>query len=471
MQTGYVICTCLLLMVVLSACATTGSKTGSIGQAQLKNFETRSVDASFDVVFSAATEALFDLGYTIKHSDKPSGIILGEKQDARKDDKAVMAFLFGFAAANYISPTVYNLTIYIKPIDQQTTDIRIKTTTDGEPILHKQAIDKVWVYIDRQVLMESPPSLLVQNVGAGQVVHLVKQQGAPPIKQQQNVPSLKNEQVNNPIVTDGRQQVSPREQRPVDEKVINSEEHLHKTNNPEALTWLDKSYQCAHDGQWAESIRTASVAIILDPGLENAYVNRAWAYNEKGFYEKAINDCNQALMLSPENAAAINNRGLAYQRMEQEEKAVQEYRTACELGLDVSCNNFREIAGYLPSEEINFFLKQSVESFSAGDYDDVLAVTSKVIEIDAYNAEAYSTRCAAEINNGQLQEAKRDCRKSIECDPDFSMAYNNLGYLLELEGDAKEATLYYEMRCGLGNNLACNNKKKLVFPDVTGTLK
>ena len=157
--------------------------------------------------------------------------------------------------------------------------------------------------------------------------------------------------------------------------------------------------------------------------------------------------------------------------MGRQDKAVQEYRKACELGLEVSCHNFKEIAGYLPSEEINFFLKQSVKYFSAGDYEHVRAVASKVIEIDPVNAEAYSTRCAAETNLGQLEEAKKDCQKSIECDPDFSMAYNNLGYVLELEGNIKEAILYYEMSCGLGNNLGCINQKKLVPPDVTERLK
>jgi len=146
---------CLIFIsIFVSACVKDGKV---MGQAATKNFETRVIDASRDSVFSAALEALFDLGYTIKHSDKESGILLGEKQDARKGDKAAMAFMFGVSGALLVNPTVYNCTIMVKPVDEKTTNVRIKTAIDGEPKLYKKTIDQVWLYIDRQVLMESPP--------------------------------------------------------------------------------------------------------------------------------------------------------------------------------------------------------------------------------------------------------------------------------------------------------------------------
>jgi len=123
------------ISIFVSACVKDGKV---MGQAATKNFETRVVDASRDSVFSAALEALFDLGYTIKHSDKESGILLGEKQDARKDDKAAMAFMFGISGALLVNPTVYNCTIMVKPIDEKTTNVRIKIAIDGEPKLYKK---------------------------------------------------------------------------------------------------------------------------------------------------------------------------------------------------------------------------------------------------------------------------------------------------------------------------------------------
>ena len=151
--------TCIVLLFSLSTILTGCASSSKIvmGQAAMKLFETRTVNASLDEVFAAAAEALFDLGYVIKHSDKQSGILVGERQDARKDDQAAMAFMFGWAAAAAVQPIVYNLTLLVKPVDEKTASVRIKTFIDGEPAFCKEEIDKVWVYIERQVLMESPP--------------------------------------------------------------------------------------------------------------------------------------------------------------------------------------------------------------------------------------------------------------------------------------------------------------------------
>lgn len=231
-----------------------------------------------------------------------------------------------------------------------------------------------------------------------------------------------------------------------------------------ALEWVEKSNRAARQKDWTEAIRTSSVALTIDPHNADAYVNRAWAYCEKGLYEDALTDSNRAIELDPKNAAALNNRGLTYQKMKQRDKAIQDYRSACELGLDVSCQNFKELVGCLPSEEISFYQKQGIEAFSAGDYDRVILITGKVIEIDPGNAEAYSTRCGAKANKGLLEEAEQDCRKSIEFNPNFSMAYNNLGYVMEREGMKKEAIVYYEMSCGMGNKLGCQNQQRLSAP-------
>jgi len=153
--------TCIVLIFSLSTILTGCASSSKIimGQAAMKLFETRTVDASLNEVFTAATEAMFDLGYTIKHSDKESGILVGERQDSQKDDQVAMAFMFGWAAAAAVRPIVYNLTLLVKPVDEKTSKVRIKTSIDGEPAFCKETIDKVWVYIERQVLMESPPDL------------------------------------------------------------------------------------------------------------------------------------------------------------------------------------------------------------------------------------------------------------------------------------------------------------------------
>ncbi len=144
----------ILAIMFFSGCGWLISGDRQVGQAEIKNFETRSVDAKFEDVYAAATEALFDLGYQIKHSEKASGLIVGEQH-------------YNYSESVYLGKgiwdrrdkqRVYEITLLIKPEKKKSTNVRIKTSVDGQPKLNKDAIDKVWVYIDRQVLMESPPT-------------------------------------------------------------------------------------------------------------------------------------------------------------------------------------------------------------------------------------------------------------------------------------------------------------------------
>jgi hypothetical protein len=141
----------VVLPMIIPACGWLTSGNQQVGQAEIKNFETRSVDAKFEDVYAAATEALFDLGYQIKHSEKASGLIVGEQH-------------YNYSETVYLGKgiwdrrdkqRVYEITLLIKPENKKSTNVRIKTSVDGQPRLNKDAIDKVWVYIDRQVLMES----------------------------------------------------------------------------------------------------------------------------------------------------------------------------------------------------------------------------------------------------------------------------------------------------------------------------
>lgn len=138
-------------LVLMPACAWMESF-GPPSQAQLKALETRTLDAPFDAVYAAATEALFDLGYQVTHSDKASGVVVGQKTKTESE--------WVKGPAGYFSrekKTVLSLTLLIKPMGAKTTDVRIKTAVDGAARLDKSAINEVWVYIDRQTLMEAPP--------------------------------------------------------------------------------------------------------------------------------------------------------------------------------------------------------------------------------------------------------------------------------------------------------------------------
>jgi hypothetical protein len=144
----------MICFIGLTGCGWLTSGNQQVGQAQVKNFETRSVDAAFDSVYAAATEALFDLGYQIKHSEKASGLIVGEQ----RENFSETVYLGKGIWDTRDKQRVFEITLLIKPETKKATNVRIKTSVDGKSRLNKDAVDKVWVYIDRQVMMETPPA-------------------------------------------------------------------------------------------------------------------------------------------------------------------------------------------------------------------------------------------------------------------------------------------------------------------------
>lgn len=129
--------------------------TNPTGQAAKKAFETRVVDAPYDAVYSAAVESMFDLGYTVGHSDKTTGIVVGEKNQKRYVNTSGMTEEEKRRAENEYD--TLQLTILVKKMEKKQTDVRIKSSLNKMESFQKNAIDQVWVYIQRQVMMEEVP--------------------------------------------------------------------------------------------------------------------------------------------------------------------------------------------------------------------------------------------------------------------------------------------------------------------------
>lgn len=135
----------LVACVGIAGCQTAPPLT----QAQITALETREVDAPADEAYAAAASALFDAGYTIAMSDKAAGLLTGRQARER------LGFVgYGRRAARI--QTEYTISVMLRPIDEDSTAVRIKTSVDGEPVINRGAIDQFWLLMQRQVLMHEP---------------------------------------------------------------------------------------------------------------------------------------------------------------------------------------------------------------------------------------------------------------------------------------------------------------------------
>ena len=91
--------------------------------------------------------------------------------------------------------------------------------------------------------------------------------------------------------------------------------------------------QVAHcsKGDFEACILDCTEALTLNPNYDNAYHNRAVAYNNRGMYDECIADCNNATALNPYFDKAYFNRGFAYNSKGMYDNAVEDFTQASSL--------------------------------------------------------------------------------------------------------------------------------------------
>lgn len=183
------------------------TQTGGNEPTQLatRQIEVRRLEAPYDVSWRAATQAMFTLGYSIGHSEKASGILNGsrmvgvadfEQETSRRQEEfeqkqkeykqksnewskkmdgqtalSMIPYVGIFAAMSLPKPPEMeevdnspiqrprslHMTLFLKPLDGKSTEIRFKMQIDGEPAWDPATIDKLWVTTEREAMIEEGP--------------------------------------------------------------------------------------------------------------------------------------------------------------------------------------------------------------------------------------------------------------------------------------------------------------------------
>jgi len=164
----------LILCLLVPLFAGCGGGRPSYSQAQLNAIESREVDAGVEAAYSAASGALFDSGYTIRMSDRDAGLLTGTRTQKNTASQVGTAALVTVRNAVWVTLSLMSnsgsgyaerypnmdsfltVCLQVEPISDARSRVRVRTFINGEPKTDKDAIDGLWVLMQRQVMMKEP---------------------------------------------------------------------------------------------------------------------------------------------------------------------------------------------------------------------------------------------------------------------------------------------------------------------------
>jgi hypothetical protein len=127
-------------------------------QSEIKALETRELDLSFEETYKAAANGLFSLGFTIEHSDKQSGIITGHRKDPQTNARIGAALCFGIIGLLATGDRNEAVTFMVEQIGPKLSQLRMKVIINGNSVVDREFMTKIWQQIEREAMLESRPS-------------------------------------------------------------------------------------------------------------------------------------------------------------------------------------------------------------------------------------------------------------------------------------------------------------------------
>ena len=124
------------------------------GQLATRSIEIRYIEHNYEIAFKAATHALFSLGYTISHTDKDSGILVGKRERTDYEAKAGWILLFGVVGAMMDTDTAQEITLFVdKGKNDLRTTLRIQMLINGVAQINPVIVDSIWVVAQREAMI------------------------------------------------------------------------------------------------------------------------------------------------------------------------------------------------------------------------------------------------------------------------------------------------------------------------------
>ncbi len=132
---------------------------------------------------------------------------------------------------------------------------------------------------------------------------------------------------------------------------------------------------------------------------------------KRGKFREAIRQYDRALRETPKSVRALHNKGLALFALNK---------------FDQSIECYDRILAFQPDAH-GVKLKKAISLNCKRDYESAKKLLDEVLTHDSTNKEALNARALSEFHLGLDDEGIADLQQAIAIDPQYAMAWNNLG--------------------------------------------
>ncbi|TXG81983.1 MAG: tetratricopeptide repeat protein [Sphingomonadales bacterium] len=232
----------------------------------------------------------------------------------------------------------------------------------------------------------------------------------------------------------------------------------------DAVVASDYAGVLAEVGLFEQALACADHALVIDPQLAPAWVQRGKALNGLEQMRDAIQALNRALQLAPDLASGHYTYGQVLEALKQPDRALQAYTEAARHApahrdahqkrgrLALQLEKFAEAAESfaralaLSPDDAGLLNNHAMALHGLGRFDEALALCDQIIAISPALASAHVNRGRALQMLGRYKEALDAFERAHRLDPDGLPAALNLAMLRLTLGDLARGFAGYESR-------------------------
>lgn len=193
-------------------------------------------------------------------------------------------------------------------------------------------------------------------------------------------------------------------------KAYKIDPHLSEAYFLEGLIYRSDFYETGREESWERALSSFQTAVEQNPDYYSAYIEMGVMNNERG-NDIALEYFNTAIDIAPKSIEAWYNKAMYFQNRR-------------ELNLSKIC--YRTIVEIDSTYPESYYNQGYIQLVYDKNNDSAIYFFEKTVALDSLHFKGYNNLGLANEYNGDIEKAKLNYRKSIEINPDFKLAKDNL---------------------------------------------